>query len=331
MEKLRALITGAGSAGVRHIENLLLLGVEVSAYRNRSELSSELSENYKIKVFKSLEEALEYGHDAVVIANRTDQHISTALLAAEKGLHLYIEKPLSHKLTGVQELQEIVKSKNLIVEIGCMMRFHPNLKLIHRLIEDDAIGVPYFARACVGQYLPDWRPGQDYRQSYSARAGYGGGVLLDLIHELDYLYWMFGRVKEVSAFIDHVSNLEIETEDIAQVLLRFDSGVVAQVEMDYLSPFYRRGCEVVGNRGIVFWDYNKGEVVLKALGESEPKVFTLPSGFERNTMFIEHMRYFLKRIQNGGDPAVSFEDGINVLKVALAARESSEKGIAAVL
>lgn len=322
-KKLKVLVVGTGSVGRRHIENLLSFGVEVSAFRYRSEVKGELSKQYGINIFDSIKDAINSSQDAVVIANRTDQHIPVALTAAKKGLHLFIEKPLSHNLKGIGKLKSIAKSKNLVVEVGCMMRFNPNLRLIRQLLVDGAAGIPYFARVCLGQYLPDWRPEQDYRQSYSAKVKYGGGVLFDLIHELDYLYWWFGPVSDVSAFLDHISDLEIETEDIAQILLRFKNGFVAQVQLDYLSPFYRRTCEIVGSKGIIIWDYNAGEVILKIRGKSEPEIFTQPATFNRNAMFLDHMKHFLNIIQNGGEPAIGIDDGIKVLRTALAARKSS--------
>lgn len=323
----KIIVIGAGSAGRRHIENLLSLGADVSVFRYRSELSDELMSRYGIKAFKSLDEAIDSGFDSVVIANRTDLHIPVALAAARRGLHLYIEKPLSNNLIGVDELYRTVQEQSLVVEIDCIMRLHPGLKLIKQFLQECVIGKVYFARACVGQFLPKWRPNQDYRDSYSAKSAHGGGVLFDLIHELDYLYWWFGKVLDVSAFLDHVSDLEIETEDVAQLLLRFESGVVAQVQMDYLSPFYRRACEIVGSKGIITWDYNSGKVMLRVQGKEEPEFFTQPINFERNSMFIDHMNHFLNIIQNGGKPFVSLDDGIEVLKLALAARKSSKDRI----
>jgi len=323
-EDLNILVVGTGSIGTRHIKNLLSLKISVSAYSYRAERIRPLSKKYGIRVFPSIDSAFDSEPDAVIISNRTDQHMETALSAAERGIHIYIEKPLSNSMKGIDELRSLMESKSLIIEVGCMMRFNPGLRTIQELLERGEIGKPYFARVCVGQYLPDWRPEQDYNQSYSAKLDYGGGVLFDLIHELDYLYWWFGPVSDVSAFLDHVSELEIETEDVAQILLRFGNGLVAQVEMDYLSPFFRRNCEVVGSKGIISWNNNSGKVTLKIKGTSEARVFDQPVSFERNTMFVDHMIHFLNRIKKGGDPAVSLEDGINVLKVALAAHRASE-------
>lgn len=323
-EDLNILVVGTGSIGTRHIKNLLSLKIPVSAYSYRAERVGPLSKKYGIRVFPSIDSAFDSEPDAVIISNRTDQHMETALAAAERDIHIYIEKPLSNSMKGIDELRRLMESKSLIIEVGCMMRFNPGLRTIQELLERGEIGKLYFARVCVGQYLPDWRPEQDYNQSYSAKSDYGGGVLFDLIHELDYLYWWFGPVSDVSAFLDHVSELEIETEDVAQVLLRFGNGLVAQVEMDYLSPFFRRNCEVVGSKGIISWNNNSGKVTLKIKGTSEARVFDQPVSFERNTMFVDHMIHFLNRIKKGGDPAVGLEDGINVLKVALAAHRASE-------
>ena len=325
--QLRVLVVGTGSAGCRHIENLLSLGAAVSAFRYRTKLAGELSSRYGIRVFTDLQEALDSPQDAVVVANRTDLHIPTALDAAQRGRHLYIEKPLSNTMDGVMELREIVKEKELVVEVGFMMRFHPAIRTIHRLLTEGAVGRPYLARVSVGQYLPDWRPHTDYRLSYSAKADQGGGVLLDLVHELDYLYWYFGKVKEVTAFLDNVSDLRIESEDIAQLMLRFESGPVAQVEMDYLSPLYRRSCEIVGDEGVMAWDHNSGDVVLQRRTDNGRKaVFPGPAAFERNMMFMDHMKHFLRRIEEGGEPSSGLEDAIDVQRIALAARLSSANG-----
>ena len=324
MKKYKVLVVGAGSAGLIHIENLIALGMEVSVFRYRDKLKKELSRQSVQKIYDSIEDALNEKHDAIVIANRTDQHIATAISGAKNGAHLFIEKPLSNKLDGIQELTKIISQRRLTVEIGCMMRFHPGIKQMKQMLSEGAIGTPYLARSCVGQFLPEWRPRQDYRESYSAKPAYGGGVLFDLIHELDYLYWLFGDVLDVSAFTDRISDLKIETEDVANILLRFKNRISAQIQLDYLSPFYRRTCEIVGSEGIITWDYMTGEVTLRHKSESELSIIRQPESFKRNTMFVDHMKHFLGVIQNGGMPAVSLENGIQVLKIALAAHRSSK-------
>ncbi|MGH9896787.1 MAG: Gfo/Idh/MocA family protein, partial [bacterium] len=188
-------------------------------------------------------------------------------------------------------------------------------------LRERVIGEIYYSRVAVGQYLPDWRPGADYRLAYSSRADQGGGVVLDLTHELDYLVWWFGEVEEAAAFLGHVSNLEITSEDVAQILLRFRDGVMAQVHMDYLRPRYYRVAEIVGSLGILTWNDSSGTVTLSRSGEEEIVHRVSPS-FDRNTMFLEHMRCFLNRLSSNGAALISLEEAIRVQRVAVAAHLS---------
>lgn len=320
-------MVGAGSVGTRHIRNLLDMGADVTVFRYRKQMNDNLGEiGAGLRVADSLEQAFNDGTDAVVVANRTDQHIAVALAAARKGLNLYIEKPLSNGLAGTNELSDLVREKGLVAEIGFMMRFHPNLSGMKKLIEEEVVGRPYFARAVVGQYLPDWRPGTDYRESYSARREQGGGVILDLIHDLDILMWWFGDVRDVSAMVGYSPELMISSESVAQIQLEFDSGLLASVHMDYLRPAYHRRIEIVGSKGQLTWDYSQGTVFLTVRG-SEPKIADrVPEGFERNDMFVASMRHFLSRLPNrDSKAAASLEEGIAVQRIALAAHESSRK------
>jgi len=320
---MRVLVVGAGSIGMRHIRNLLSLGVEVLVYRYRTSLAEDLTKEFNVRVYQTLEEALDSKPEAVVVCNRTDQHLAVAIGAAERGLHLFIEKPLSHSLEGIDRLSFLVGENQLVVEGGCMMRFHPNLVWIQNALREGFLGDVYFARVVVGQYLPDWRSDKDYRLSYSARIEQGGGVVFDLIHELDYLTWWFGDVEDVAAILRHISNLEITSEDVAQILLLFRCGVMAEVHMDYLRPQYYRSAEVVGSRGMLTWDGVAGTVTLKQ-AQGEEVVHEVPKDFERNTMFVNHMRHFLARLSGLKDAAVSFQESIHVQQIALAAHRSSE-------
>ena len=250
--------------------------------------------------------------------------VAAALAAARKGLNLFIEKPLSHSMAGLAELNELIRKQELVVEVGCMMRFHPNLVAIKKMLDEKVIGRPYFARAVVGQHLPDWRPGTDYRRSYSAHRQQGGGVVLDLVHELDLLVWWFGRVEEVAAMLGFSSDLEITSESVAQINLRFGSGLLAQVHMDYLRPAYHRSIEIVGSKGQLTWEDGKGSVTLMARGARPRRVSRVPKGFDRNDMFLAHMRHFFSRLRDGtAEEAVPFEDGLHVQRIALAAHQSS--------
>jgi predicted dehydrogenase len=320
----RVLVVGAGSIGSRHIKNLLSLGARVSVYRYRKERSDELSALGPITVADSIEAGLDDAPNAIVISNRTDQHLEVALTAARRGIDMFIEKPLAPTLTGLDELCREVDERGLVVEVGCMLRFHPTLRRVRELMSQSSLGRVYVVRAWVGQHLADWRPGTDYRGSYSARISQGGGVLLDLIHELDYLLWMLGEVSEVAAFSAHLSDLETDAEDVVVVLLRFASGAIAELQLDCFSPVLRRGCEIVGSEAVLTWDYTANRIELR---RREPNTDVEEAGdFERNQMYRDHMGHFLARLVSRSPPAVGLDDGVRALEVALAARASASWG-----
>jgi len=233
------LVCGAGSVGMRHINNLVTLGVKVSVWRNRVELVKKLKDELNLEVFLSLDEALKQA-DAVVIATNTNTHLDLALKAAKMGKAIFIEKPLSHTTEGVKELSDLVRKNKLVFEVGCQLRAHPNLMKLHRLIVQADYGPLYTYRAVVGQRLENWRPDTDYRKSYSVNLQQGGGALLDLIHEIDLINWLTGPILSVSAHLTHVSDQEMCAEDLVNMTLINTNGAVGQVQLDMLSPEYRR-------------------------------------------------------------------------------------------
>jgi Predicted dehydrogenases and related proteins len=244
---LRFLVIGCGSIGKRHIRNLIALNAgEILAFDVQADRRSEVECQFGVEAVDNLEDAWERGPDVALITAPTSMHVPLALQAAEQGCHLFIEKPLSDRLEGVDRLLNVVRERDLITLVGCNMRFHPGLVKVKKLLEEGAIGQVVAARVAVGQYLPDWHPWEDYRKTYSARRDLGGGVILDAIHEIDYIRWMLGEVEAVACFAGKLSRLEIETEDTAAILLRFASGSIGEVHLDYVQRAYNRTCHIIG-------------------------------------------------------------------------------------
>lgn len=324
---VRVLVVGTGSVGRRHISNLLDMGVEVFSYSYRGELNSEMLK-FKKKVISvsNLQEAFVGNLNAVVIANSTEKHLDIAIQAAKFNKHIFIEKPLSSNLKNVNKFIDLVNKQDLVVEAGFMLRCHPNVLFIREKLKSNDLGGVMYIRASVGQWLPDWRPGADYKQSYSASIKKGGGVIFDLIHELDLVYWLLGDVADVSAMKAKVIDLEIETEAIAQVNMRLESGVLAQVHMDYVRPIYSRNLEIVCRHGILIWDYVEGVVYLEVANKQSKILHKVSPSFQRNTMFKNHMAHFLGRIMNPLTLPISpLSEAVKVLKIALACHISSDK------
>jgi predicted dehydrogenase len=319
----KILVCGAGSIGQRHIKNLQNLNINVSAWRSRKELVKELSDQYKINVYTDFDCALERV-DAVVVATNTNKHIDIALKSIDKGKAIFIEKPIAKSLSEVTPLVNKVSKNNNIIEIGFQLRAHPNLIKIYDLTRQKLFGPLYTYRAVVGQRLDKWRPGTDYRESYSASEDRGGGALLDLIHEIDLINWLTGGIEKVYGNVSNVSDLEMSADDLVNITLINKNGAVGQIQMDMVSPEYRRNLELVYRDAIIYWDYVSGKLYKKMNG----KVLLLdetPKTFERNTMFLNQMNHFINRVKGSLEaPLCSLESGIDAQKIAEAVKLSSE-------
>ncbi len=308
ISKRPILIAGSGSIGRRHLRNLRALGHKnFVLYRTgKSTLPDE--EIAGIPQEFDPAKALSHKPIATIIANPTALHMSVALAAARAGSHLLLEKPISHTLDGVKELQRLVAKKHLKVLVGFQFRFHPGLRKVKRMLEDGAIGPVVSVQAHWGQYLPGWHPWEDYRKSYAAKATLGGGVLLTLCHPFDYLRWLVGEVTSVICQEGRSGGLGIDVEDTADVLLQFASGATAHVHLNYLERKEAHTIRIIGESGIICWDNAKPA-----------------NNFERNTMYKSEMRHFIACIEGKEQPLCTLEDGIKALNIVLAAKESARK------
>jgi predicted dehydrogenase len=317
------LIVGLGSAGRRHLGNLQALGIDdIGVYRsgNGDDKTMPVSD---LRVEMDLDEALASGPDAVIVANPTAHHMPVALAAAEAGCHLLLEKPVSHELEGIAALSRAVASNNLVVLVGYQFRFHPCLRKVRSWIDSGAIGKPILVDAHWGEYLPAWQPWRDYRMSYSARRSLGGGVVLTLSHPVDYLRWLIGEVVSVSAETERQSGLEIDVEDTACLNLRFANGAIGNVSLDYVQRPASHSLRIVGREGVIRWDNQSGVARLDA--KHGEQCFP-PVSFERNSMFVSEMRHFIGCIAGREEPICNLEDGVQTLRVCLAAIESARRG-----
>jgi predicted dehydrogenase len=326
---MRFVVLGAGSIGQRHLRNALALGHEVAAVFDPS--PARLEEARGIVPAGCLltageEQALDREADAVIVCSPTSEHVRQARAAVGRGRHVLVEKPLSHTLDGTAELVGEGAAARRVVLVGCNLRFLPSLQRVKRLVEEGRIGRPQAARAHCGYYLPYWRPRTDYRQGYGARQATGGGIILDSIHEFDYLCWLLGEPREVFCYAGKVSTLEIDTEDSADVLLRFDYGAVASVHLDYLQRTYRRSCDLIGEDGVIVWDYISQQVTLYGKEDRHAEILQESINADLNHMFLEELRHFVACAETGAPPALDAAAGARVLGIALAAKSSAREG-----
>ncbi len=319
---MRVLIAGFGSIGRRHFRNLLALGErDIVLYRtHHSTLPEEELAGFPVET--DLRAALAYEPDAVIISNPTAMHLDVAIPAAQCGCHLLIEKPLSHSMARLDELQQAVEQNGVRVLVAYQFRFHPGLQQLKKHLRHKAIGEPLSVRAHWGEYLPAWHPWEDYKQAYAARPELGGGVVLTLSHPLDYLRWLFGEVDALAA-ITSQKGLGLPVEDEAEILLRFKSGVLGSIHLDYLQRPTAHWLEVIGAHGTLRWDNSDGVLRLAQVGKdghaTDWQDFSPPAGFERNSMFLDELSHFREVVKGKASPVCSLHDGLMALQLALSA------------
>ncbi len=321
---MRTLIVGLGSIGMRHLANLKRIDPTgfVVAWRLQSQAQSPLAVD---RTVYNLEDALDANPDVALITSPATRHIEIGLALARRGVHLFIEKPLSNTLDGVDELLSICREKNLVLMVGYNFRFYPPLQALREALRDGRIGRPLALRAEAGQYLPDWRPGRDYRQSVSARRDLGGGAVLELSHELDYVRWLMGEVTAVSARIGRLSDLEIDVEDTAEIILQFESGAIGSVHLDMVQRPAIRTCRIVGTEGTLTWDGMTHHVRLFSAATQTWTDVHPAREIPRDEMYMAELRHFLDCVTRQQTPVVAGEDGKRVLEIALAVKRASEE------
>jgi predicted dehydrogenase len=335
---MKTLIAGLGSIGRRHFRNLIALGEnDIVLLRTRkATLPDDELAGYPVET--DLAEALQkHKPDAVVVANPTSLHMDIAIPAAEAGCAILLEKPIADDLSRIDELRNAAKKNNNRILVGFQFRYHPTLNKAREIIQSNGIGNVLTVHAHWGEYLPNWHPWEDYRSSYAAREELGGGVIRTLTHPLDYLRFIIGEVDALWSFNDHISPLELDVEDGAEIGLKFKNGAIGGVHVNYFQrpPVHR--LEIVGTSGTLRWDNADGTLshyqMPDEFGSITPQPsaaietrYQVPDGFDRNLLFIAQTKHFLAVARGEVDPICSLEDGTRSQEMAQAARMSQSSG-----
>lgn len=325
----RILIVGLGSIGTRHLRvaRELFSDADIRVLRHQECLSIP---EYADGCFSIIDDAVAFLPQIAVIANPAPFHIPVAQRLADAGVHLLIEKPLSSSIAGVRQLLETCDKQGTVLLTGYNLRFLSSLQRFRNLLIDNAIGRVFSVRCEIGQYLPYWRPDIDYRQSVSALRELGGGALLELSHELDYLRWIFGEVEWVNATLSRQSTLEIDVENTAYLILGFlpaddNFQLIGSVNLDFIRHDTTRSCTAIGENGTLRWNGLTGAVELYEAGAEEwRELFLLHH--QRDDSYIAEWKNFIDCVNEHKTPLVSGEDGLKVLEIIEAARISAASG-----
>ena len=338
----KILVVGLGSIGLRHVRNILVNfpNSRIIIYSKRKRVPIDIKNNNKIITFDSLEKCLKEEPNIGFITNESAFHVPTAIRLAKNGMDLFIEKPLSDSTKGIDELKKYIKKNKLITQLGCNFRFFPPIKKIKSLIDTKKIGRIISVQVENNSYLPDYHPWENYSEGYAARKDLGGGAVLTQIHEIDYLYWLFGDVKKVSSFTGKYSDLSVTADDMSTSLIEFNNNVIGQIHISYFQRPYFRSCKIKGTNGIIEWNSLDNNVNVFNMKQKKWKKMEIKNNYKLitggittgqtdkklNQMYVEEIKHFMDCVNKRKITINDIVQGEKTLKIALAMKESSKKG-----
>jgi predicted dehydrogenase len=256
--------------------------------------------------------------DGVLISNPSSEHAYPLEQVIKKNIPCYIEKPI------VSTLKDLLKIKQLSASfpytatsmVGCNLRYLPSLKKVKEIISQKKLG--NIVRVCIeaGQWLPDWRPDQDYRKVYSARKELGGGVILDLIHEIDLIVWLFDEFQDYKVYNKHCSNLQINSDDVACILLNYNNGPLVSMNLDYVSRFPTRIYKFIGEEGTLIWDLFLKKLLLIKKDQTDI-LSDNKLDFDVPYTYTYAMNEFLTAVDKGSQTSQNLHEGIRITELAL--------------
>jgi len=327
---VKVLIVGYGSIGRRHLQTVQNAGInaQFAVYRHR--IKSDFVEDGCL-FSGNINTLLDWKPDISIICSPAPMHLQFVPQLLDSGSHLLIEKPISHNLSGVRELVELVRTSDLAVGVGYNLRFIESLRILRTAVQEKTYGKVRFVSSEVGQYLPDWRPSQEWQSSVTAQSKLGGGVLLELSHELDYLLWIFGSFNWVAAHLGHISPFGEDVEDFAALTLSVcgetpdSEGPLINVTMDLVRRNAERKCRIFCEEGTIIWNSNKNKVIVE---NSHGEQILFDGEHMTNDSYLKQFEEFLSFIKVGkkAENLASVEEAANVLTLVEAARSSHELG-----
>lgn len=295
------LVIGAGSIGERYIRNLSTLGYrKLVVFRQRNLPFRDIGDAKPVVVL-TWAEVETYNPWAAIICTPTAQHVSQAMECVKRGIHVLVEKPLSHNLEGISHLKsEAIKNK-VLLQVGYMMRYYPLLLHVVQVNQQKEFGKLLYVHSYWGEYLPDWHPWEDYRASYAAQKELGGGVALTLSHDLDVCLWIVNSpVSTYSSVYNYASGLEVNVESGADFLLAFDNGTTAHVHLNYFQKEKCRQYHFVFQDAVIDIDFFSHTLTTTRGGNVETRQL---HNFDRNELFLAELNdFFFNTLRHQNSP-----------------------------
>ena len=295
-----AVVIGCGSIGKRHIKNLKALGIEtIFALRTRKGFQQSLPVDLNVIEFDNYENIVKEKPDIGIISNPTSFHLDTAIKLAPLVKGIFIEKPLSNTLAGVDKLLDVINKSNTVLFMGHNLMFHPIILNIKEFISSNEVGRLMNIQCQVGHWLPDWHPYENYKETYFAKKELGGGVALTLIHEIHMAIELAGKPLEVCGMKSDSSLLDVDKDIdiISDLMIKHNSGCISQIHMDYIQKPHHRSGLITFERGWLSYDFNRHIVVAQKPNEELPIVIWSDKNYNSNEMYIKQLECFIKFVE----------------------------------
>ncbi len=310
----RAIVVGLGSIALRHRRNLKSLFPEIFiiAVPASGRVTNQNVE-FADQIISSLDGVVNERVDMAIVASPAPFHTSHAKFLLLAGVPTLIEKPVTSNSQDAYELMKIYEETHTPAAVGYCLRYMPSSIKIKELLDQKIIGNIYNAFVDVGQYLPDWRPSKDYRDSVSAKISLGGGALLELSHEIDYVQWMLGPMEVQYSQLRSSSELNLEVEELADFVLVSDSGTVCNMHLDFLQKDARRTCSFIGEKGRIDWNLLTNSIVLSTKDNSV--ILFEEKDWDSNQMYLSLLKDFLNLIKGYKNRCVDLKEAATTVQM----------------
>ncbi len=286
------LVIGGGSIGERHINNLLLAGYRNIAVLRKRNLPFRNLELAGVQIVTSEEDALALKPKAAIVCTPTSLHLQQTIWCLEHGMHVLVEKPLSHNLNDWEQLERALKSSGKLLFVGYMMRFHPLVEKMKEIIRLGDLGRLISFTSHWGEYLPNWHPWEDYKTSYAAQKDLGGGASLTLSHDLDLVNFLVDKpIETYQCLQNHASGLEVSADSGADFLFEYEGGITGHVHLNYYEQPANRFLHLIFEKGRLEFYYLKNELHVV---RPENKQLITADTFDRNQLFTAELEHFFK-------------------------------------
>ena len=315
MEIKTILIIGFGSIGRRHLKIIKKIrpAIKVNILLRPISLKKIKDQKLVNKTFTNIKDALDEGADAAIVASPANLHIEHSIEVLKAKIPVLIEKPISDNLKNCSELKQIMKSNNCLVTVGYVLRHSKILNKFQEIINESHIGKSLYTEIKCGSYLPEWRKDIDYRKSVSANSSLGGGILLELSHEINYANWLFGPFKNMKSISINSEHLDINVEDIAKIIAINNNNLLVSIHLDFCSASDERYCKLYGTLGFINLDFNNHLITIKKNDSKETLKIEVDENY--NDMYVNQINDFLNCIENHSNPIVTIDDALDTLKL----------------